>query len=326
MRDRVRARVDGRAGGCVSTAIDSNVELEEKVGKVKASRGQAQRRLSRQRRSLLPTSASQLSVRVHGAVGLCFIVAVIVALLVLVLGFRVRVDPSSGDARLQLQRNVAALFAGIPQHGVVLGHSTAPVTLQVFVDLEDHGDGTYWFDEMLPPILEKFVRTNLVRLEFLSFKTDTLNSIPFMMQQTSAMAAGSQDLLWNYAATFMNEQGTEFTNYVTEEFLRGIAKQISGLELVEWERSRTATMEKLVVADDSAAREAGFYDTPAFRIGRTGGKMRDLPGSTVEDYHKYIVRTRPSGERYIAGISPEWQHPVSLVDAADVKKAVEELI
>jgi protein-disulfide isomerase len=221
---------------------------------------------------------------------------------------------------------VAALFAGIPQHGASLGRPTAPVTLQVFVDLEDHGDGTSWFDEMLPPILQSFVRTNIVRLEFRSFKTDTLNPTPFIAQQTSAMAAGSEDLLWNYAATFVNEQGTEFTNYVTEDFLRGIAKQIPGLNLAGWERSRTAAMQRRVVEDDSAAREAGFYATPAFRIGRTGGKMKNFSGSTLEDYNKYIVRTKPSGERYIVGQSAELQHPVSLIDAADVKKAVKELI
>lgn len=199
------------------------------------------------------------------------------------------------------------------------------MTLQVFVDLEDHGTGTYWFDEMLPSILQEFVRTGIVRLEFRSFKTDTLNPIPFMMQQTSAMAAGSQDLLWNYAATFMNEQGREFTNYATEAFLRGIASQIPGLRLAKWERSRTSAMERAVVEDDSAAREDGFHVTPAFRIGRTGGKMRNLSGGLTTRYHKYIIRTRPSGERYVAGESPELQHPVSLIDAAALEKAVEVL-
>jgi protein-disulfide isomerase len=221
---------------------------------------------------------------------------------------------------------VAALFAGIPQRGVSLGNPMAPVTLQAFVDLEDHGDGVAWFDEMLPPILRQFVRTGIVRLEFRSFKTDTLNPGPFIMQQTAAMAAGSQDLLWNYAATFINEQGTEFTNYATEAFLRGIAKQIPRLNIPKWEESRNAAMERTVVADDAAAREAGFYATPAFRIGRTGGKMKNFSGSTIQTYHKYIVHTKPSGERYITGQSAEYQHPVSLVDAADVKKAVEELI
>jgi protein-disulfide isomerase len=217
------------------------------------------------------------------------------------------------------------LFAGIPQHGVILGDPAAPVTLQVFVDLEDHVDGTGWFDEMLPAIIQAFVRTDVVRLEFRSFKTDTLNPDPFIMQQTSAMAAGTQGLLWNYADIFMNEQGPEFTNYVTEGFLRGIAKQVPALNLAVWEQSRTAAMEKIVVTDDSTAREAGFHDTPAFRIGRTGGKMKDFSGSNVEEPRKYIVRTRPSGERYIAGISAELQHPVSLVDATDLKKAIEEL-
>jgi hypothetical protein len=221
---------------------------------------------------------------------------------------------------------VTALFAGIPQHGAILGQSTAPVTLQVFLDLEDHGDGTRWIDVMLPPILEKFVRTNVVRLEFHSFKSDTLNRRPFYVQQVAALAAGAQNLLWDYVATFMNEQGREFTSYVTEEFVTGIAKQILGLNLAEWEDSRTFAKAKIVQADLINARKVDFHDSPSFRIGPTGGKMKNFVGRHSETYHKYIVHTAPSGERYIAGVSSAWQHPVSLVDAIDLKKAVEGLI
>jgi hypothetical protein len=221
---------------------------------------------------------------------------------------------------------VAALFAGIPQHELILGQPTAPVTLQLFVDLEDHGDGTRWLDVMLPPILEKFVRTNVVRLEFHSFKSDTLNRRPFYVQQVAALAAGAQNLLWNYAATFMNEQGREFTNYVTEKFVTGIAEQVPGLNFAEWEQSRTLAMAKRVEADLINARRVGFHDSPSFRIGLTGGKMKNLVGRHLETTHKYIVRTTPSGERYIAGESSKWQHPVSLIDTIDVKKAVEALI
>jgi hypothetical protein len=222
---------------------------------------------------------------------------------------------------------VAALFAGIPQHGVILGKPTAPVTLQVFVDLEDHGDGAYWFDVMLPPILERFVRTSLVRLEFHSFKTDTLNGGPFITQQTAALAAGAQNRLWNYAATFVNEQGTEFTNYVTEAFVTDIAKRVPGLNIAEWEKSRTLAVEKVVMADNYNARyRLGLYATPAFRIGLTGGHMKDAAGRTVINAHKYIVRERPSGERYVAGESEEWQRPISLVDVSHLKKAVAALL
>lgn len=249
-----------------------------------------------------------------------------VTLALLVINHRGGLGPSASAERLHVQKQVAAWFAGIPQHGVALGQPTAPITLQVFVDLEDHGDGTRWFDVMLPPILEKFVRTNIVRLEFQSFKTDTLNSRPFLMQQVAAMAAGAQNLLWNYTATFVNEQGKEFTNYVTDEFLLGIAEQIPELDLAEWEQSRTPAMAKIVAANNNAAIKAGLHATPAFRIGPTGGEMKVFFGRNFVTFHKYIVRKRPSGERYIAGVSPELQHPVSLIDVIDLEKAAKELI
>lgn len=226
-----------------------------------------------------------------------------------------------------MQKQVAAVFAGIPQHGAVLGEPNAPVTLQVFVDLEDHGDGTAWFDFMLPHIVEAFVRSKLVRLEFRSLKTDTLNGGPFVTQQTAALAAGVQNRLWNYATIFMNEQGPEFTNYVTEALVTGVAEQVPGLNIAGWERSRSVAMSKIVMTDNYDARHRfGLFATPGFRIGLTGGHMKNFSGRTIIDIHKYIVRARRTGERYIAGVSQEWQHPVSLVDATDLKMAIEELL
>jgi protein-disulfide isomerase len=260
-------------------------------------------------------------------VGVCSGLAAIVVLVLLLTDGRGGVARSPEAKHLAVQKRVAALFAGIPQHGVILGKSSAPVTLQVFVDLEDHGDGTSWFDVMLPPILKRFVRTNIVRLEFHSFKTDTLNGGPFITQQTASLAAGAQNRLWNYVATFMNEQGTEFTNYATEAFVIGIAKQVAGLHIAEWEKSRTLSAEKLVMADNYNARyRLGFHATPAFRIGLTGGQMKHLAGLMLVNAHKYIVQKKPSGERYLVGESGEWQRPISLVDVDHLKKAVEALI
>jgi protein-disulfide isomerase len=283
--------------------------------------------LRQARRSLRPAPSSCLVWRRLHLVTACAIAAVSIVLVLLLTSPGRNVASNASTKRVRLQRQVTALLAGIPQHGVILGQPTAPVTLQLFVDLEDNGDSTVWLDAMLPPILEKFVRTNIVRLEFHSFKTDTLNRRPFFLQQVAALAAGAQNLLWNYVAIFMNEQGREFTNYVNEEFVTGIAEQVSGLNLAKWEQSLTFAMAKTVEADIVKAHDVGFHDTPAFRIGLTGGKMKNFVGRHVEiPHHKYIVRTRPSGERYIVGESSAWQHPVSLIDAIDLKKAVEELI
>lgn len=265
-------------------------------------------------------------VRVLGMVGVGVILAAAVEFAQPSASHRGSVGLSSRAARSRAQRQVAALFGGIPQDGVVLGSLAAPVTLQVFLDLEDYADATNWLDFDLPPILTRFVRTNLVRLEFHSFKTDTLNGGPFVTQQTAAMAAGAQDRLWDYAATFLGEQGREFTNYANEAFVTGIAEQVPGLNIPAWERSRTVAMSKIVMADNYDARhQFGFYATPAFRIGLTGGRSKDFSGRTVTTIPKYIVRQKSSGERYVAGRRRELQHPVSLIDASDLKRAIEEL-
>lgn len=117
-----------------------------------------------------------------------------------------------------------------------------------------------------------------------------------------------------------------FTNYVNEKFVTDIAAHVRGVNLAEWERSRTIALASIVAADINTARDAGIHDTPAFRIGLTGGKMKNLKGRNIEVYHKYIVSKKPSGERYIAGISPELQHPFWLIDVVDLKKAVAKLI
>lgn len=280
-------------------------------------------RARRQKRPARPIRSARRATLLLCAVGVGVVLATTVAVVIASTSHQNGGAASPLAERRRLQKQVAALFAGIPQHGAILGQLTAPVTLQVFVDLEDHGDGTTWFDFMLPPILEAFVRRELVRLEFHSLKTDTLNGGPFITQQTAALAAGAQNQLWNYAAMFVNEQGPEFTNYVTEAFVTGIAEQVPVLDVAEWERSRSVAMSKIVMTDNYDARHRlGLFATPAFRIGLTGGRMQNFSGHTILDIHKYIVRARRSGERYIAGVSPEWQHPVALVDASDLKKAV----
>jgi hypothetical protein len=271
-------------------------------------------------------SALRLRAASLGVIGAVLAVVIIVGLVLVVSrGKGHRAPPIQVAEHLRIQRRVAALFAGIPQHGAVLGQSTAPVTLQVFIDLED-AQSAYWVESLMPAILGEFVRTNVVRIEFHSYKTDTLNRIPFYRQQMAALAAGKQNLLWNYAATFLLEQGRGFTNYATAEFDTHIAERVPQLNLSKWKQAFSVAVANSVSADLVMGYKAGLYVTPSFRIGLTGGPMKNLFGSVVFHFHKYIIRTTPSGERYIAGVSSQWQHPTILVNVGDLKKAVEKLI
>jgi hypothetical protein len=231
----------------------------------------------------------------------------IVALLTIVAAFGVLVLTRHTSSQAALERSVdhkvSTQLSGIPQAGATLGRRTAPVTMEVFIDLEDP-TSRWWFREDLPAIIDYFVRSGTLKLRYHAFKRNTYWPAIFVKQQTAALAAGAQDRLWNYIDTFLYEQGKELTHYVTESYLEGIARQTPGLNLARWHTDRhTGRREEQTTTEDQSARSIGLYVTPAFRIGKTGGHMSDLTGRTTIQY-------------------PEQKHPIALIEAVDIASAI----
>jgi Thioredoxin len=212
-------------------------------------------------------------------------------------------------------KEVSSLLGGIPQRGDTLGQAKAPITLQIFGDLESADVRTFvvW---LLPNIISEWVRTNVVKIQYRSFMTaSSPYTNVFVSQQVAALAAGSQDRLWNFIEVFYHEQGREHTRYVTKAYLDHIARQVPGLDLSEWEDDRENTqLAKQVVEDDYAARAIRFPDAPLFLIGRTGGSLTPWPG--------YRLYEEP-------GLKPGFikrpAHPVSFITNHILKKVIEHL-
>jgi len=189
-------------------------------------------------------------------------------------------------------RQVTALLSGIPQQGRTLGYHVAPVTLQLFADLEDV-DSRRWVVEFLPAVVNEFVRPGILKIEYRSFKTNTLDPKTFVKQQTAAAAAGAQNRLWNYVETFYHEQGREYTPYVTENYLDSIAAQTPGLNIALWRKDRNdGRRTEQVVADDQEGRADGIHTTPAYRLGHTGSdKFKNLTGSEATVFRGQVYST-----------------------------------
>jgi protein-disulfide isomerase len=209
-------------------------------------------------------------------------------------------------AHERMGREVRSLLAGIPEHGETLGRPSAPVTLVFYGDLEClTADG--WVLGNLPAIIRRYVRPGTMKIEFRAFKTDTHDSREFSTQQTAALAAGAQDRLWPFIETFYHEQGVEYTPYVTESFLEGIANQVPGLDLARWHRDRDdGRRSELVAQEDQSARALGFHDTPAFQLGSTGAPLKDFTGRRIVEFAKE-------------------KNPVSLIDTQDLAAALPQL-
>ena len=203
-------------------------------------------------------------------------------------------------------REVRSLLAGIPEHGETLGRPSAPVTLVFYGDLEC-ATTKDWVLHGLPAIVQAYVRPGAMKIEFHSFKTDTHKPQEFSAQQTAALAAGAQNKLWPFIETFYYEQGIEYTPYVTESFLVGIAKQVPGLDLARWRQDRNGgRRSELIAQEDQSARALGFHDTPAFQLGATQGTLKDFTGRRIVEFAKE-------------------EHPVSLIDAQDIAAALTRL-
>jgi len=178
---------------------------------------------------------------------------------------------------------VKTLIGGIPQSGNTLGEQNAPVTLKYFGDLECPICKEFTLG-VLPTLIQKYVRTGKLRIEYHSLETATREPEVFKTQQEAAYAAGKQNLAWYFIETFYHEQGEEDSGYVNEKYLQGIASQVPGLNLADWTAARSEpTYANEVAADAQAANNEGFTGTPSFQLGKTGGTLPKFePGTYTE--------------------------------------------
>ncbi len=186
----------------------------------------------------------------------------------------------------QIDAQVGALLAGIPQHGTILGAAGAPVTVTYFGDLECPACRDFTLAGGFPQLLARDVRRGRVKVLYRSLCTATCDGpgrAVFDTQQVAAYAAGAQNLFWDFAELFYREQGPEDSGYVTETYLDRLAAQVPGLQPRTWHTERgAAALLAQVRADGAAARRLGIPGTPALLV--TGPKGTQTLAAAVPSY------------------------------------------
>jgi len=178
---------------------------------------------------------------------------------------------------------IGALLAGLPQSGNALGSPGAPVTLEYFGDLECPFCRDFTL-RALPSIIQRWVRSGQLRIEYHALETATGDPEVFVAQQVAALAAGKQDKGWDFIESFYRHQADEGSGYVTEAFLDGIASRVPGLDVAQWTSDRTDPALAAEIAGDArTAESAGLGGTPSFLIGRTAAAMTTLDDPTSLD-------------------------------------------
>jgi protein-disulfide isomerase len=246
------------------------------------------REQARSERKALEEAEAAGAVRRTRLLQLGGVAGVVVVIIVVILvatggGSNKGIVPVKPGETSKAQTEVTALLAGIPQTGFTLGSPKAPVTMQYFGDLECPICKDFTLGA-LKPLIQKYVRTGKMKIEYRNLETATREQETFKTQQIAALAAGKQQKAWYYIELFYHQQGEENTEYVNEKYLQGLAQQVPGLNLANWTAARNdPEFTNTITSDAQAANNAGFTGTPSFLIGKTGGTLQKYEYSSLAD-------------------------------------------
>lgn len=196
----------------------------------------------------------------------------------------VALKPNSSAAQATAAK-VNTLLTGIPQAGNRLGAPTAKVNVTEYGDLECPVCAAFALNAE-QTLIQNDVRSGKVSLTYRSLCTATCspaspNQSLFPTQQAAALAAGLQGKEWAYVELFYHEQGKEDTAYVTDAYLNGLARQVSGLNYAKWLSDRgSSAMTTQVTNDEQAASSLGFNATPTLVIRGPKGQAQPIQGDT----------------------------------------------
>lgn len=179
-------------------------------------------------------------------------------------------------------------LGGIPQDGAVLGSSDAPVTAQVFSDLQCVPCADYQ-RETITPLIEGPVRDGDLRLEFHHFP---MRQSGFANASYGAVAAAEQDDEWQFIQLFFINQD-EATGGATDDFLNQIANAILNFNVEQWQRDRDdPQVQETLTEDDELSAGHGFPQEPAVVVDGPRGTRELIESPPLEQINAAVAEVR----------------------------------
>ena len=124
------------------------------------------------------------------------------------------------------------IFGGVPQEGDRVGSSDAPVTIQVFNDLQC-SNCREAFLSTIPTLVEDYARPGTAQLDWRHYSN---GENPIELGFYGAEAAAEQGYGWQYTYLFFRNQEEAEKFGVDQNFLASVAGGVEELNFPEWEK------------------------------------------------------------------------------------------
>lgn len=173
-------------------------------------------------------------------------------------------------------------FGGVPQEGDRVGSADAPVSVQIFNDLQC-GTCAEAFVGTVPALVERYARPGEAKLlmRHYSFARNALQLGFF-----GAEAAAEQNYGWQYTYLFFRNQDEAERFGVGDEFLEELAASVGELDVDEWRRYLEAEggedgeITARLEGYEELGTDLGIRAEPAAIVNGPGGTriLQDTPG------------------------------------------------
>lgn len=182
--------------------------------------------------------------------------------------------PGSPDAN--------ALFKGIPQKGLTLGSPTAPVHMEMFVDVQCPFCRDYETND-LPTIVTKYIKEGKVQLTLRPWAFLGGAGSQSFSGRLGLIAASFQNKGFQYAKVLYDNQGTEETGWLNGQMMANIAASVNGLNLPRWQADTNSSAPKPIASQvDADAKTQNVVGTPTVFVGPKGGKLLRVGSAGTE--------------------------------------------
>jgi protein-disulfide isomerase len=176
------------------------------------------------------------------------------------------------------QKEASEMLAGIPQKGIYLGKTDAPVRLVEFADLQCPICREYAL-QSLPTLVQDYVRTGKVRMEFRNLSFLGPDSVT---AGRAAAAAALQNKLWNFTDVLYFNQGEENSGYVTQTFIDRINKAAGVDSSKADEYAASDASQEPLGAANTMAHQYGVNATPTILVGKRGGDLKAVDADATD--------------------------------------------
>ena len=217
---------------------------------------------------------------------------IVLALCVGLLGFAIvslSVGNDQGDEiKITGAGEVQSLLGGIPQDGPRLGSASAPVTVQVFDDLQCD-PCSEWDREVVVPLIRGPVRDGDLQLVYHNFP---MTQSGFFLGAYAAVAAAKQDYEWQFIELFFANQDEAEKQGADQEFLDAIARGVGvvNFNVEQWQRDMDdPDIQETLDADERISAERRLPAEPAVGVGGPNGTRELIESPSLSEVQAAIA-------------------------------------